>query len=745
MPNFDKQFLKDKIIKMIRNQEFDESVLKSLTMQELIQEISVYHQELMYQNEELLNRSLELEQAKALYQKLFEDSPVGYLVIDSNYVIKSANKTFSSYIGTVPNRLIGKTLTSMIHPDSQDAFYFCMQQLMKQGAAEVSVLKLTAGGSGEENPRVAHLTCNQSIENAQTLIRCAFTDITKEFNQGKEIEMYQEVSVDMIDILDLKGNFLKVNSAFEDVLGYRKEEMEGHSIKEFLHPDDLNPTLEAYQDLLKRNRIDNYVNRYRCKDGSYRSIEWRAVVNNSLIYTSGRDITQRLADEEALKLSEEKYRMITENISDVIVVYNVTQEKMTYVSPSIQSLLGFSSDELFSRSLTSLFHAEDQPVFWEKASSMLEQYQNHPEQPLEYSVEARAASKEGPYLWVEIVSKVGRNIIGEVEILSLCRNIERRKKAEQELAHLINHDKLTELFNRHYFEKKVMEEISRSDRYKEPVSMVLFDLDHFKSINDNWGHLVGDAVLKQTARLAGLNLRNTDVLARLGGEEFVVLLPHTDEKAALAAAEKIRVAIEASIHPIAGKVTASFGVAERLPLEAFVGWYKRLDDALYDAKQTGRNRTVVATGFSAYKSLTFEWSSDWDSGDPDIDDQHKELIESIKIQFRRSLEIGKDADPADLDQLVGSLLQHFAFEEALLTKLGYPEQDYHAKVHSALTKTLRQKITFYQEHGMPVTDLLVFIMEEVIIGHMLKDDMAFFPYTRKTEGSPPQEERETGS
>lgn len=206
---------------------------------------------------------MELEQTKALYQKLFEDSPVGYLVIDSNYVIKSANKTFSSYIETVPSRLIGKTLTSMIHPDSQDAFYFCMQKLLKQGAAEVSVLKLTAGGSGEGNPKVTHLTCNQSREQDQTLIRCAFTDITKEFDQGQEIEMYQEVSIDMMDIVDMKGNFLRVNSAFEDVLGYSREEMEGYSIREFLHPDDLNSTQEAFQDLLKLKRIDNHVNRYR--------------------------------------------------------------------------------------------------------------------------------------------------------------------------------------------------------------------------------------------------------------------------------------------------------------------------------------------------------------------------------------------------------------------------------------------------------------------------------------------------
>ena len=136
--------------------------------------------------------------------------------------------------------------------------------------------------------------------------------------------------------------------------------------------------------------------------------------------------------------------------------------------------------------------------------------------------------------------------------------------------------------------------MERADRYDETVSLVMFDLDHFKRVNDTWGHPAGDAVLKQIARIAGNMIRSSDLLIRFGGEEFLLLMPHTTISGAVAAAEKIRESLKSSDHPGPGRMTAGLGVAERKRHESFNEWYARTDEALYAAKQSGRNRVVRA-------------------------------------------------------------------------------------------------------------------------------------------------------
>ncbi len=151
-------------------------------------------------------------------------------------------------------------------------------------------------------------------------------------------------------------------------------------------------------------------------------------------------------------------------------------------------------------------------------------------------------------------------------------------------------DKLTGLNNRHYLEKIIDSILTKSDRYDEKVSLAIFDLDYFKQVNDTMGHPAGDIVLKQTANIARSLIRNSDILIRFGGEEFLILMPHTTSEGAASVAEKIRMILEKNIHPGIGAVTASFGISERRKDESFNSWYSRGDQALYKAKESGRNR-----------------------------------------------------------------------------------------------------------------------------------------------------------
>jgi len=164
------------------------------------------------------------------------------------------------------------------------------------------------------------------------------------------------------------------------------------------------------------------------------------------------------------------------------------------------------------------------------------------------------------------------------------------KKLEQR-AHF---DPLTGALNREAF-KEIFERASREELFL-PLSLIVFDLDNFKSINDTFGHAAGDEVLKKVAQAVRQSLRKGDVLARWGGEEFVILLPNTDAEGARTVAEKLRKALPGlKIEAIGSRgVTASFGVTEVKPGESLYRAFVRADEALYRAKKGGKNRTEVA-------------------------------------------------------------------------------------------------------------------------------------------------------
>lgn len=156
-------------------------------------------------------------------------------------------------------------------------------------------------------------------------------------------------------------------------------------------------------------------------------------------------------------------------------------------------------------------------------------------------------------------------------------------------------DALTGLRNRQFLDRQLGLEISRAERYQTPMAFVIFDIDHFKTINDRFGHLAGDEVLKTLGEIVGKAIRNLDVLARWGGEEFVVLLPGSALEPAMQAAEKLRGLIE--VHPFPGNetITCSFGVSQYREGDTPEKITARADDALYAAKAAGRNLVRAET------------------------------------------------------------------------------------------------------------------------------------------------------
>jgi len=156
--------------------------------------------------------------------------------------------------------------------------------------------------------------------------------------------------------------------------------------------------------------------------------------------------------------------------------------------------------------------------------------------------------------------------------------------------HKAYYDGLTQVYNRNKFEEFFKKELSRIDRYERPLSIAILDIDHFKNFNDTYGHLIGDEVLILIAQAIEKKLRATDIFARWGGEEFVILFSETNIEDAIKGANILREFVQELTHKTAGSITASFGVTQFKEGDTLDSLFKRCDEALYVAKENGRNR-----------------------------------------------------------------------------------------------------------------------------------------------------------
>lgn len=202
----------------------------------------------------------------------------------------------------------------------------------------------------------------------------------------------------------------------------------------------------------------------------------------------------------------------------------------------------------------------------------------------------------------DITYELHISYVPEIDLIRIyVLNISQRKHDEEEIYLLATTDSLTGIANRRAFSASLEREVDRAKRYGLPLSLVMYDLDFFKRVNDNFGHDVGDCVLQAVTGLVRESIRAQDVVARWGGEEFMVLMPQTNLQAAKNAAEKLRLAVAAHTFDKAGKLTVSFGVATLEPQDEMSSLLKRVDDALYQAKGRGRNRVEALSGAVASK------------------------------------------------------------------------------------------------------------------------------------------------
>jgi diguanylate cyclase (GGDEF)-like protein/hemerythrin-like metal-binding protein len=299
-------------------------------------------------------------------------------------------------------------------------------------------------------------------------------------------------------------------------------------------------------------------------------------------------------------------------------------------------------------------------------------------------------------------------------------------------------DRLTGVWNRAYFDRIIAVEMARSLRYHQPASLIFFDIDHFKQVNDTLGHAAGDAVLCELVNVVNANIRVSDMLFRWGGEEFVILATSTPYRAANTLAEALRRTIAGHTIAGVGQVTVSLGVAECVPDESAACWFKRADAALYAAKNSGRNRVVMdAQGSSDLwtsipensVALHLHWHESYNCGQPTIDAEHRKLFKLANILIGAAFTRREkpQAFAQALENLLAHTVKHFADEEALLAQYHYAELALHSQAHERLIGRALQLRDNAFAKGVTVGELVDFLADEVVAQHMLKMDRKFYP------------------
>tara|TARA_R110002050_G_scaffold71891_3_gene154765 strand:+ start:166286 stop:167281 length:996 start_codon:yes stop_codon:yes gene_type:complete len=322
------------------------------------------------------------------------------------------------------------------------------------------------------------------------------------------------------------------------------------------------------------------------------------------------------------EISEDTLAAMLEIISDGIWDWNANTGYV-YRSPGWYRMLKYDEKDLDNNVFTweNVIHPDD----FKRVMDHFDDYINHKSET--YKIQYRCRTKDNNYIWVEDTARVVewngdgslRRMIGahrdiDAEIRLQQENKHNKENLQQlvatrteelneinhqlnikirEVEHLATTDSLTTLSNRRGVEKRLKSESARAKRFKEPLSLIMFDLDNFKPVNDIYGHSSGDLVLYKVAEVLRLHLREIDIPARWGGDEFLVLLVNTPLEKAEVLANKLRLLIAEQVDIKAFSVTASFGIAKLEYDEDPMRLTIRADKALYKSKQEGGNTVTV--------------------------------------------------------------------------------------------------------------------------------------------------------
>ena len=406
-------------------------------------------------------------------------------------------------------------------------------------------------------------------------------------------------SGDAILEIDRNGDVVGWNPAAQATLGYAPEEIECRPATVLAAPGGEEELAAVVASALGGEPIQRQETTWARNDG--KPVE--VAITVSPISDAGRvigasiivhDMGERLALQEA----EERFRDLVERVPAVTYVAEPGADgAWRYVSPQIEVMLGYTPEEWLADPL--LWARRIHPDDRERVVEEEERFQATRE-PL--ACEYRMVARDGTVVWVRDDAVFRTHLPGRADVMDgILTDVTELKMMEHRLRHLATHDHMTGLCNRHRFEEELEHQVAYTRRYGTPGAVIVLDLDGVKRVNDELGHHAGDVLLKLVASRMSERLRAVDVVGRLGGDEFGVLLPGVDEAGARAVADDLVARIRATRVEMEGRsvgTTASLGIALLgADDHADAGRLMMLaDSAMYEAKHAGGDRVAVPGG-----------------------------------------------------------------------------------------------------------------------------------------------------
>ena len=382
---------------------------------------------------------------------------------------------------------------------------------------------------------------------------------------------------------------LYANAAFCTLSGYSAEELAGQTPRILQGPLTDRDVLDELRQCLHEGRFfhGSTVN-YR-KDGEPYWVEW----NISPIRDAQGTVTHYVSVQRGfseLVAAQHTSQLLFEALAASHDAVLITDENgiIEFANPAFEAMTGYAVAEVLGRTPAFLRSGEHDDAFYADLYESL-----RAGRPFHATFADR--HRDGHIFHADqTISPVRGRDDNRTHFVSIIRDLTARVRHEQALRDAASLDMLTGLYNRRGGESLLERTYIGAREGGAPFGLILADIDHFKAINDTFGHPAGDRVLERVGRLLRACVRATDGVVRWGGEEFMVILPHCELRAAMEQAERIRARIERSPHPEVGPITLSLGVAQLNAGETVASLIDRTDRALYEAKRQGRNRVCSA-------------------------------------------------------------------------------------------------------------------------------------------------------
>lgn len=525
---------------------------------------------------------------QVFYETLFRDNAAPMLLIDpaANGAIIDANHAALDFYGYDHSRMCG------LHT----------WEINTLGSNVVPIMHEVASWDGSHKPlSFRHRLANGSVRDVQTyagpiefygrrLMLCMVHDITAQ----KETEQFNRLLLECVHTgifgVNLHSTLIFVNEAATRLLGYQHEsQLLGAAIHHIGSDPDLTSTDGIATICARVLATGEPVTASECNLSRGDGTDFPALVFAAPIRASGNltGVVVSFSDLSEQKEQETQLADLADSFPGAVFQLQTCApggSVFTYVSKGLRRLLGITDQRAVTplAALLQVTHAEDRAALHQSLQqdhATLTQWQH----------EFRVQSHSGD-TWLLGRAHTRRKRNGTVVLNGVLIDITARKQLEAELEQAARRDPLTNVWNRRQFTLVLGDIHSQSERYGHPYALLMIDVDNFKEVNDRYGHGVGDTVLIALAQLLQQRLRKSDTVCRWGGEEFLLLLPHSTLDMAIAVAQDLCAAVNQLSLPPLHHLSVSIGVSQSAPSRTSAEVIKRTDDALYLAKANGRNR-----------------------------------------------------------------------------------------------------------------------------------------------------------